>query len=305
MKEYLILQLRMTNRKLREFGLNPVAGYFVLLAGFAGLSVFLFAKTEFAQYVLVLVSLALTSGLSETKRNDFIRMCFSDVDYRKIRIIENLLVSAPFVLFLVYRQCFVSALVLALISLILGLKRFNTAMNFVLPTPFSRRPFEFVVGFRNTFFIFPLAYSVTCIAIAVDNFNLGIFSLLLVFLPMPAFYVKPENEYYVWMFAMKPQVFLLKKIQTALVFSTILVLPVLAALLCFYPGEAYTIILFYLAACAVLVTVVLAKYSAYPGEMNLPQVMMIAFSLYFPPLLLAIAPYFYFQSVRHLKPYLV
>ena len=232
-------------------------------------------------------------------------MCFSEADYREIRIIENLLVSTPFMFFLLYKQCFAAALVLVILAPIMGLKRFNTAMNFVLPTPFSRRPFEFVVGFRNTFFIFPLSYALACIAIAVDNFNLGIFSMLFVFLPISAFYVKPENEYYVWMFAVKPGAFLLKKIQTAVIFSIILVSPVLASLLVFYPGEAYTILLFFLAACAILATVVLAKYSAYPGEMNLPQVVMIAFSLYFPPLLLAIAPYFYFQSVRHLKPYLV
>jgi hypothetical protein len=48
-------------------------------------------------------------------------------------------------------------------------------------------------------------------------------------------------------------------------------------------------------------TVILAKYSAYPGEMNLPEGMIIAISIYFPPLLLAIIPFFYTKSIRKLK----
>ena len=305
MREYFELQFRMSQRTLREFGINPCLGYILLLAGFTGLSYYLFLKTEFAQYLLVLISLVLTSGLSEVKRNDFLRMCFSASDYHIVRTIENLLASALFIIFLAYRQCFISSALLACMTVILGLWSYRSNLNFTTPTPFYRRPFEFIVGFRNSFFVFPLAWVLTVIAISVDNFNLGMFSLIAVFVTILCYYLKPEDEYYVWSFAMKPGVFLKKKIHTAIIYSGILQLPVLAALLLFYPEEYVSIFLVYVAGCTILITVILAKYSAWPAGMNLPQVFFIALSLYFPPLLLAVTPYFYYQSVKHLKQYLV
>ena len=49
---------------------------------------------------------------------------------------------------------------------------FRTSLNFSMPTPFSKNPFEFTTGFRRTLLIFPLAYALTVIAINVDNLNL-------------------------------------------------------------------------------------------------------------------------------------
>ena len=76
-----------------------------------------------------------------------------------------------------------------------------------MPTPFSKNPFEFTTGFRRTLLIFPLAYALTVIAINVDNLNLGIFSILLIFLIVLSFYSKPEEEYYVWVHADTPKSF--------------------------------------------------------------------------------------------------
>lgn len=201
MKEYFILQFSMTNRRLKDFGLKPIFGYLLILASFIGLSLFLFYETEFAQYFYIFISLALTSKLSEIGRNDFLKLCFNDRHYKLVRIIENLISSMPFLIFLICKQIFIGSVILTLISLILGLSSFKTSLNFTISTPFYKKPFEFTVGFRNTFFIFPIAYILTLIAISVDNFNLGIFSLLLVFIVTLGFYTKPENEYFVWSFA--------------------------------------------------------------------------------------------------------
>jgi hypothetical protein len=52
---------------------------------------------------------------------------------------------------------------------------------------------------------------------------------------------------------------------------------------------------------AFLWTVILAKYAAYPREINLPEFTFIAVCVYFPPLLLALLPYFYMKSVKKLS----
>jgi hypothetical protein len=200
MKEYFILQYKMTNRKLKDFGLNPILGYLLILTSFLVLSIYLFHKTEFAQYAYILISLALTAKLSEIGRNDFLKLCFSDKHYKLVRVVENFAASLPFLIFLLYKQTLIGSVILIVVSLLLGLSSFKTSLNFTIPTPFYKKPFEFTVGFRNTFYIFPIAYILTFIAISVDNFNLGIFSLLLIFMVVIGFYPKPENEYFVWSF---------------------------------------------------------------------------------------------------------
>ncbi len=304
MKEYFILQYKMTNRRLKEFGFEPVFGYLLILASFTGLSFFLFYKTEFAQYIYMLISLALTSKLSGTGRNDFLKLCFSDRHYKLVRNIENLTSAIPFLIFLIYKQFFIGSIILTVISLILGLSSFKTNLNVTIPTPFYKKPFEFTVGFRNTFLIFPITYILTIIAVFVDNFNLGIFSFLLVFVVALSFYTKPENEYFVWSFALTPKQFIIEKIKTALFFISILSLPIILTLCVLYYENIDALIAFYLLGCLFLITIILAKYAAYPYEMNLPEVIIIAISISFPPLLLVLTPYFYLKATKKLQHYL-
>lgn len=221
--------------------------------------------------------------------------------FKRLRVLENLIVCIPFVFILVYKSNFIEASILFLLSIILVLVSFQTNLNFTIPTPFSKRPFEFLVGFRKTFFIFPIAYALTVIAINVDNLNLGVFSMLLIFLTTLSFYTKPENEYYVWIHAETPKSFLKNKIIVATKFVALLVSPILFSLLIFYLTDFGMILLFFLIGLLFLWTIILAKYSAYPDEMNLPEGIIIALSIFFPPILLIIIPFFYGKSINRLK----
>lgn len=294
----------MANRKLNDIGLKPLLGYFLILAGFTGLSLFLFHKTEFAQYIYILISIALTSKLSETERNGFLKLCFNDKHWMLVRIIENMVLSLPFLVFLIYKQLFIDSIILTVVSLVLGLSSFNASLNFTIPTPFYKKPFEFTKGFRNTFFVFPIAYILAYIAVTVDNFNLGVFSLLLVFIVSLGFYTKPENEYFVWSFALTPKQFIIGKIKTALQFVSVLASPIILTLGIFYYSDIDTLLAFYFAGCLFLITIILAKYAAYPNEMNLPEGIIIAISISFPPLLLVFAPFFYIKATNKLQRYL-
>lgn len=305
MKAYFILQFQMTNRQLKDFGIDPKLGYPLIIAFFIGLSTYLFYKTEFAQYIYIILSLAITSKLSETSRIDFLKICFNKNHYVIVRFTENIISSTPFVLFLAYKQCFLGSIVLASASLLLGLNSFKTSLNYTIPTPFHKRPFEFTEGFRNTFFLFPIAYIITAIAISVDNFNLGIFSLLLIFLIPLGFYSKPENEFFVWSFALTPKQFLIKKIKTAILYTSFLSLPILLSLIFFYSENTENIIPFYVGGCVLLFTVISAKYSAYPHELSLPEGVIIAIGISFPPSLLAFAPYFFIKATNKMQRYLV
>lgn len=301
MKDYFNLQFVMTNRKIKEAGFHPLLAYLLGLASFVLLSQFFFYKTEFAKYLMMLVCIGLQFKLSKLDRTDFLLSTFGNSIKKKIRISENLLVCIPFLSMLVYKNNFIEASILFVMSIILATFSFQQTNNFTIPTPFSKRLFEFSVGFRKSFFIFPIAYALIVIAIYVDNLNLGIFSILLIFLTSLSYYTKPEPEYYVWIHSESPRAFLKNKVLSATKNTTLILIPILMSLLICFPIRFEILLLTFLMGMLFLWTIILAKYAAYPRSINLPEGILIAFCLYFPILLLAIIPFFYYKSINKLK----
>ena len=301
MKDYFVLQLVMNNRKTKEAGFNPVLGYLLVLIVFVLLSEYIFHKTEFAKYLVILVCFSFQFKLSENRRTDFLLSTFGDKSKNKIRVLENSIVCIPFVSTLIHKNLFLEAVILFICSITIALFSFRTTLNFTIPTPFSKNPFEFLTGFRKTFFIFPLAYTLTAIAINVDNFNLGIFSMLLISITTLSYYSKPEEEYYVWVHADTTKSFLKKKIIIATKNYILLTIPILIGLLIFYPIKFNLTLLFLFIGILFLWTILLAKYSAYPDEIHLSEGFIITFTILFPPLLMFVIPYFYTKSINNLK----
>lgn len=301
MKAYFELQFKMANRRLKDTGFAPLLAYIILTLGFVALSIFLFAKTEFAQYAYMLAALTLIGKLSETRRTEFLKICFGNTKLKQIRVAENFICALPFLIFLLYQQLIFTALLLAVLTTILALVNFSTTLNFTLWTPFSKRPFEFTIGFRNTFYLIFIAYALTIIAVSVHNFNLGVFSLLLVLATTLSYYNKPENEYYVWIHNLNAQKFLFSKIKTAMLFSASLALPIAITLAIFYPQNIGILALFFLVGCLLLIGVIVGKYAAYPDEMNIVQGVLLALCLWFPPMLVVLIPYFFKKSENRLS----
>lgn len=291
----------MTNRRFKDTGFEPILAYLILTIGFVGLSIYLFHKTEFAEYIFVFSALTLIGKLSEIRRTEFLKICFGDTKLKKIRVTENLIYSLPFLIFLLYKQLFFSVLLLFVLTTILALVNFRTTINFTLWTPFSKRPFEFTTGFRNTFYLFFVAYALTAIAVSVNNFNLGVFAMLLVFATTLSYYTKPENEYYVWTYNVNAKEFLFSKIKTAILFSASLALPIAIVIAIFYPQNIGILLLFFLVGWAFLISVIVSKYSAYPDEMNITQAILLALCIWFPPILVVLIPYLFKKSENRLS----
>ena len=299
--EYLKLQLKMASRKIADFGLHPVMGYMLLLLVFVVSSLLLFYKTTFAPYVYVIIALFFTTKLSEIRRNEFLKICFNNGSYRQLRIIENLVVITPFVIFLIYKSQIYPTLMLVGMAILLALLNFKTTYHITLPTPFFKKPFEFTVGFRNTFYLLIIAYFLTVMAIISDNFNLGILALILVFLCILTYYMKPENEYYVWSYRLTPSRFLTTKVQTALLYSSFLIAPIIISLSIFYVQFIGILLIFMLLGYLFLIATISAKYAAYPGELDLARAILLGICFAFPPLLIVIIPFFAHQAVTKLN----
>jgi hypothetical protein len=136
MKEYFILQYKMANRKIIELGFNPLLGYLLCLLAFAAISEYVFRKSEFAGYAVLLIAFSLLLRLSEKKRIEFLKVVFGDKKFRSIRIVENILLIIPFSILLLYHKAFLEAVLLLLSCPLLAFISFYFNYNFSLPTPF-------------------------------------------------------------------------------------------------------------------------------------------------------------------------
>ena len=301
MKEYFLLQLRMTTRRIKDAGIEPWVGYTVLLLGFAGFSIYLFQRTPFAAYILVLLGLSLTARLSETNRNEFLHVTFGDKKARVVRLLENLATISPFLLFLLIRQAFVPGLTLLLGSGLIALVNININLSFTLPTPFSAKPFEFSSGFRKSLHVITAAYILSAIAVSAGNFNLGIFSMLILFAVAMGYHTKPEDGFFIWIHNKTARQFLFSKLKTAVIFSSLLALPVALLLGISFPSEILLILLFGLIGIAFLVCTIVSKYSIYPAELNIPQIISLTICVWLPPALLLLIPYLFLKSEKRLS----
>lgn len=301
MKNYFYLQYKIINRSFAEFGLPIFIGYLIVFVSFFIGSEKLFEKLDYPKLVYISFYIGFVLQLSNLNRNQFLKSCFNRNDYLKIRLIENFIIAFPFIIYLVYKHLFLDVIWLVIIATILSFLKYSDAFQRTIPTPFSKKPFEFAIGFRKTFYVFAIVFFVLIKAIDVSNLNLGIFSIVASFAIIFSYHSFPENSFYVWNFGLTPKDFLWNKIRISLEYASYLVVPFVAILCFFFFKEFESILIFTFLGYLFTIAGVLAKYSAYPEKMNVVQGVFLAFSLYFPPLLVVVIPIFYFQAIKNLK----
>lgn len=288
-------------RYFRDARIHPFIGCCLVLLVFTGSSLYVLKKGDAACWFYFLAALAAVVRLSGEKRNDFLKICFAGKDYIKIRMLENVLVSLPFTGMLALEERFPAALALPVLSAVVSLLNIKIANHFVIPVPSGNLPFEFSSGFRKNAFIIPGIYALAGISIAAGNFNLGMFSLLVLQLLCIAFYSKTEPAYYVWVYALNPSRFIFLKIKDALKSVFLLSLPVFAGLGIFFFENILLVFLVPVAGFAYVILVLLAKYASFPGQVGLLYAVLIGFSFSFPPVLLVLLPFFYARAVSKLS----
>ena len=304
MKFYFWLQYQRFLRKLHEWGVHPFVGIVLMVLAFGALSTFLFYKITYAIWIYsaLLISLWLTN--SEKSRNEQLKLMFTQRIYTKIRLIENALVGIPFIIFMIFKQEFLAVILLIPIFVLMSIFTVGSPTSVVIPTPFKRFPFEFVVGFRKNFWLILIALFLLFKSVSVHNFNLGIFSFAIIYLFGMSCYLQPEREVFVWMFSRSPKAFLLHKLETVMMCISMLAIPFAALLMLFYFENVFIILGAFLIGYIFLAAVVLAKYAAFPNEMNIPQGILFSMSITFPPMILVTIYLFYTKAIQKLHNYL-
>ncbi len=304
MKYYFSLQLRLITRLIKANGINPLFAFSIILTGFLILSQYLFNQTEYASFIYLVTPIFFWSKLSTPNRISFLQTTFNKKDFRKIRMLENSISAIPFIAFLIYKQHFLEGLLLLVLAILFSFTKLKKRATYTIPTPFFKYPFEFTSGFRKTYPFIILAYTLTIIGISVNNFNLSMFGLILLILCCVSFYTMPEKKFFVWIFSLSPQKYLFNKIKTATWYTCLLSVPITIGILFFFPQNILITLAFQGIGILVVIVSLLGKYAVFPSEFNLSQGLAIAFSIFFPPLILLIIPIFYLQSVKRLKPIL-
>ena len=301
MQFYFRLQYKRINRIVREAGIHPLPGFLIILLIGVIASIKIFQELPHPDWIYPGFALSILSVFGGRERNNFLQITLKKADYRKIRIIENTLLAFPFVVFCIIQGEYLSGLAILILGAAISLFNQVSSFDFVLPTPFSKRPFEFTSGFRASFWLFLLAYFFSYQSIRVGNFNLGIFSLCLPFLTILSFYVKPEPLFYVWVHAQNPRAFLTKKLKTAFLFSFLVSLPILLSLLFFFPERGFLLFAFELLGFLFVFSALLGKYAYYPSELNLIASLALGLCFLVPPVLLVILPFFFIRAKQNLQ----
>ena len=300
MKDYFQLQKVIIERFLKGWGLAPWLVYLLVPVFFVGGSLLLLERTDYAAYLIAVLSLSAYNWFSGRKRNDFLQLNFGKPIFRKIRLLENGLVTLPFLLLFLFKGYWALALVQILVGGAMTLRSGGGFTAFTLPTPFSKHPWEFALGFRQYWWLWLIAVFLLVMGIRAENFELSAFSWFITVFGATAFYQKPEPGFYVWVHAMTGQQLLNRKLLFGGIHLLILGLPFVIALLVSFPEHWMLIAGLQLLAILYLIMTITVKYTAYPNEVDIVKAFIMGAGFMLPPLLLFIIPYFYQKAVRQL-----
>jgi hypothetical protein len=298
---YLQLQTKRILRHLKDFGINPAVGIGLVGLFFLFSSYAIFSYTEYAPLLYVVLALSVVNSSASSIRFEMLKMAFSEFDYYKIRSLENLIVVFPFLAYMLFMQAFLSSILLVVVSLLLVFSEKSQSLNLKIPTPFSKTPFEFTIGFRKSILAYLFLYGITGIAVFVGNFNLGIFALFAMMLVCMMFYSIIEPDYYVWVFNNGAKDFLRTKMKEGVFNGLKSSLPIVIALIIFFPSNAWIVIGFLLLGQLYLIANLLLKYAYYPNNTEVYQAVLFPVLVLFPPLLLFIIPQYYHKSIENLN----
>ncbi len=298
------LQLTRYERASTRFGINPWLSYFIISIIFSVLSVIILLRGSLEQWEYIVPALILMFLISDADRLKFYKKIYSQKIYHQIRLIENFLISIPFILFLILFKAFIPGIALIILTLMASLFSNTVSSSIYLPTPFYKYPFEFAAGFRLSYLFIILLYIIFTIAAVVNNSYLGIFIFVITALSTTFYYQTQEAVYFIWIHKMSSQEFLIHKLKIALSYTFLTTLPMLITSIIIWPSMILWLVLWLIFALLFIASTIMAKYSMYPYIFNLPIALALSISFVIPPFLLVLFPYLFRRAANNLKPIL-
>lgn len=262
--------------------------------------IWLYSVYQWMPYAVLLSLLAPLLNLSSSDRNVFLKGLFKE-RYLAIRFSENALLALPFILALSLSGDFLIVLFAFEMAALAAFFTVKLPSGLIIPTPFSKAPFEFMIGWRKRWYAYVLVLVALAMAWQLDNVNFAFFAQAISMLLAMLNYAEPEPPYYIWMHRCSPKQFLMRKIAKGTLhaqYTGALVLLIFALL---FPKLILVAATIQVVASIYLVAVILAKYVAYPRAMSFPQAIKLAIALWFPPFLLYLIPTWFKEASINLQ----
>lgn len=303
-RHYIGLRKKIIDRKLVEFGIHPSLAYVLAPILFAALSLFIFYKTELGVHIYVTVAATYLFQFVDGNKLDFLKLHFDKNIFRKLLLVEHLMVMLPFVVILCIKSEFIWAAILLVVAIILSLLNARKHNGFYLPTPFGKFPYEFATGIRKLFPFYLLILFLLAMAVSVTNYNLGLFTLALVPFMCMNFYAEIENPYYVWVYKKSPREYLKHKCFVSVGYLTVLSLPIFLVLVYFFPSMLNVSLAIFVLSYLYLCSYIIFKYVRYPKQLSFIQVILLTISCLFPPLISFTLAYYLPKANLNLQQFL-
>jgi hypothetical protein len=300
---YLKLQYKLLTRHFKATGLPIVVAPLLLLG--AGYLVYylLLQYPVFGSYALLLSNFQLLFLLTEKNRNDFLKNTFSKKDFYTIRLLENNIVILPTLAIFLFRGLWLYGVALIALAVIFAFLVFKT-FGKSLPTPFAKKPFEFIIGFRRSYPLILVLYMLAAMGFYVTNPNLVLFCVVGITLSCVFYYQLPEPVLYLWNSRETPARFLLGKFRRGILQCLLFVFPLLLIYAVIFSSEWFNALIVLGGILFLLPFAITLKYVAYPREINFPEGFALALCFSFYPLILALLPFYYLKALKNLKNYL-
>src|SRR5690606_1791957 len=147
----------------------------------------------------------------------------------------SLLISPSLVILLLHDQWWYVCL-LAVLSIVFAFLSFRT-FGRSIPTPFTKQPFEFIIGFRRSYLLLLVLYVLAGIGFYVCNPNLVLFCLACIALICICYYLLPEPIFYLWNDHHTAKGFLMRKFGRGILHCLLLTLLLLLIFVLFFPAD--------------------------------------------------------------------
>ena len=300
---YLRLQYKLLTRHIKAMGL-PIPVAFLLLLGLGYLIHYALVQYPvFGCYAVILGNFQLLFLLTEKNRNDFLKNTYSKREFHTIRLWENGLVILPsFIILLVHNQ-WLYTLLLILLAVVFAFLTFKT-FGKSIPTPFAKKPFEFIIGFRRSYLLLLVLYLLAGIGFYVANPNLVLFCIACIALTCVFYYQLPEPIFYLWNVHHTPRDFLMRKFRRGILQCLLVTLPLILIYILLFPSDLFNACILLGGIFFLLPFAITLKYVAYPREINFPEGFALALCFSFYPLILALLPFYYIKAINNLKNHL-
>ncbi|MBC6401975.1 MAG: hypothetical protein GDA42_13120 [Ekhidna sp.] len=301
---YFRLQWLIIVRTIKSIGLHWVISGPALIIVFLGLSVLLNSR-EYGSFLYMLLAIFLLYQTTNQRRLQFLRKQFDKLRFIIVRLLENIAVVSPFLIFYLFNQDFLEFSILSLTTLMLVFFKKKSFGLFTLPHPFAKYDYEWISAFRKYFLLpFPFLF-IYIMGVIVQNYMLSLICacLLMLILVLP-FQEAMEKPVLIWQYNLSTASFLKFKIRRIMLYSIgffILFIPIIAK----NPDKWIFISFVYVWCFLTVVAGFLTKYSRYPSvtsQINQSIVIAVSLAVFIQPYLAFIALFIiYMQSINSLS----